>query len=76
MVLFCKSEKSFEKKIPSERASQGEQNGTNFSFIAPSSDEHSKFSKSTTVTTFTMHIHLTWRKVSVAITPHWKVLRS
>ena len=27
------------KRIPSERASQEEQNGANFSFIAPSSEE-------------------------------------
>ena len=36
---FYESEKSFEKRIPSERASQGEQNGANFSFVAPSSEE-------------------------------------
>ena len=33
------SEKGSEKRMPSERASQGEQNGTNFSFVAPSSEE-------------------------------------
>ena len=33
------SEKSFEKRIPSERASQGDQNGASFSFVAPSSEE-------------------------------------
>ena len=36
---FWESKKSYEKSIPSERASKGEQNGTNFSFIAPSSEE-------------------------------------
>ena len=36
---FWESEKSLEIRIPSERASQEEQNGTNFSFIAPSSEE-------------------------------------
>ena len=36
---FCESKKSSEKTIPSERPSQKEQNGTNFSFIAPSSEE-------------------------------------
>ena len=36
---FWESEKSLEEMIPLERASQGEQNGTNFSFIAPSSEE-------------------------------------
>ena len=36
---FCESKKSFEIMIPSERASQGEQNGANFSFLALSSEE-------------------------------------
>ena len=36
---FSESEKSLEKKIPSERASQEEQNGAKFSFVAPSSDK-------------------------------------
>ena len=36
---FWESKKGFEKRIPLERASQGEQNGTSFSFIAPSSEE-------------------------------------
>ena len=36
---FWKSEKSLEKRIPPERASQEEQNGTNYSFVAPSSKE-------------------------------------
>ena len=36
---FWESEKSFEKRTPPERASQEEQNGANFSFIAPSSEE-------------------------------------
>ena len=36
---FWESEKSLEIRIPSERASQEEQNGTNFSFVAPSSEE-------------------------------------
>ena len=35
---FWESEKSSEKIIPSERASQGEQNGANVSFVAPSSE--------------------------------------
>ena len=33
-ILTC-----VKKKIPSERASQEEQNGANFSFIVPSSEE-------------------------------------
>ena len=33
------SKKGSEKKIPSERAFEEEQNGENFSFIAPSSEE-------------------------------------
>ena len=32
------SEKSLEKRVPSKRASQEEQNGANFSFVAPSSE--------------------------------------
>ena len=36
---FWESKRSLEIRIPSERASQEEQNGTNFSFIAPSSEE-------------------------------------
>ena len=40
---FWDSEKRLEIRIPSERASHGEQNGTNFSFIAPSSEEISAF---------------------------------
>ena len=36
---FWESEKSLEKRVPSEKASQGEQNGSNFSFIAPSTEE-------------------------------------
>ena len=36
---FWESEKSLEELIPSERAFQGEQNGTNFSFVASSSEE-------------------------------------
>ena len=36
---FWESVKSLEKRIPIERASQGEQNGANFSFTAPSSEE-------------------------------------
>ena len=36
---FWESGKSSEKMIPSERAQQEEQNGANFSFIAPSSEE-------------------------------------
>ena len=35
---FWESENSLEKRLPSERASQGEQNDTNFSSIAPSSE--------------------------------------
>ena len=36
---FWESKKGLEKRIPPERASQEEQNGTNFTFIAPSCDE-------------------------------------
>ena len=36
---FWESEKSLEVRIPSERASQEEQNGTNFSSVAPSCEE-------------------------------------
>ena len=36
---FSESKKRSEIKIPSERASQGEQNSVNFSFVAPSSEE-------------------------------------
>ena len=36
---FWESKKSSEKRIPLERASQGEYNGANFSFVAPSSEE-------------------------------------
>ena len=35
---FWESEKSLEKRIPPERASQEEQNDTNFSFVAPYSE--------------------------------------
>ena len=37
---FWESKKSSEKRIPSEKASQKEQNGTNLSFVAPSSQEY------------------------------------
>ena len=36
---FWESKKRFEKRMPSERACQEEQNDTNFSFVAPSSEE-------------------------------------
>ena len=36
---FSESKKSFEKGMPSERAPQEDQNGANFSFVAPSSEE-------------------------------------
>ena len=36
---FWESKKSFEKRIPSERASLGEQNDANFSFLALSGEE-------------------------------------
>ena len=36
---FSESEKSSEIRIPSERASQEEQNDASFSFVAPSSEE-------------------------------------
>ena len=36
---FWESKKSSEKRIPTERAFQEEQNGTDFSFLAPSSEE-------------------------------------
>ena len=42
---LSESEKSIEKRIPSERASQEEQNGANFSFIAPSSEELLEFER-------------------------------
>ena len=35
---FWESKKVSEIRIPSERASQGEQNDANFSFVAPSSE--------------------------------------
>ena len=65
---FWESEKSLEKRIPLERVSQGEQNGANFSFVAPSSEG---LFLSTVVMTFTMHVHLPNRH---KVTPHWKVL--
>ena len=37
--IFGSPKKSLEKMIPSERASQEVQNGENFSFVAPSSEE-------------------------------------
>ena len=44
--VFCSREREcakltnkLTKRIPSERASQGEQNGANFSFVALSSEE-------------------------------------
>ena len=46
---FWESEKSLEKRIPSERASQEEQNGTNLSFVAPSSEELLSVFKGSTV---------------------------
>ena len=33
---FWESEKSLERRMPSERVAQEEQNDTNFSFVAPS----------------------------------------
>ena len=36
---FWESKNVLEKRIPLERASQGEQNGAYFSFVAPSSEE-------------------------------------
>ena len=36
---FSESKKSFEKGMPSETAPQEEQNGANFSFVAPSGEE-------------------------------------
>ena len=36
---FWESKKHSEKRIPSERASQEEQNGAYFSFVAPSIEE-------------------------------------
>ena len=46
--------------MPLERASQGEKNDASFSVVAPSSEELRvlNFPKSSTVTTFTMHVHL------------------
>ena len=53
--------------MPSERAYQEEQNGEKFSSVAPSSEElrvHKPF-LSTAGTTFTMHVNLNGRQVSV-----------
>ena len=36
---FWESKNSLEQRVPSERASQGGQNGANVSFTAPSSEE-------------------------------------
>ena len=36
---FWESKKRFEIRVPLERASQGEQNGAIFNFVAPSSEE-------------------------------------
>ena len=36
---FWESKKSFEIRIPSERASKGEQNDANFSFVASSCEK-------------------------------------
>ena len=53
---FLESKKSLEKRIPPEKASQGEQNDANFSFVAPSSEELQRLVKSAAVTTFTMRV--------------------
>ena len=71
---LSESRKSFEKKIPPERASQEEQNGANFSFVAPSSEELLAYGK------FSIHCgddlyHACTLEVFVSVTPHWNVLR-
>ena len=64
---FLGVQKSSEERIPPEKASQREQNGTNFNFVAPSSEESGViymyeclkcccFFTSTAVTTFTIHV--------------------
>ena len=39
LFYFWESEKCLENRVPLERAFQVEQNGSNFSFVAPSSEE-------------------------------------
>ena len=70
---LSESGKSFEERIPSVRASQEEQNGANFSFIAPSSED--------VFEPFSIHCgddlyHACTLEVFVSVTPQWKVLRS
>ena len=72
---LSESEKSFKERTPSERASQEEQNGANFSFIAPSSEELLAFEP------FSIHCgdhlyHACTLEVFVSVTPDWKVPRS
>ena len=72
---LSESGKSFEERIPLERASQEEHNGADFSLIAPSSEELLAFEP------FTIHCgddlyHPCTLEVFVSVTPHWKVLRS
>ena len=71
---LSESEKSFEQRIPSERASLEEENGGNFSLIAPSSEELLVCEH------FSIHCgddlyHACTLEVFVSVTPHWKVLR-
>ena len=70
---LLESEKSFEKRIPSERASQEKQNGTNFSFIAPCSEELFAFERLGTHCGDDLY-HACTLEVFVSVTPHWKVL--
>ena len=56
-LVFWESKKCFEKRIPSERASQGEQNGTSFSSGAPTGEKLRVF-KVVVVIAFTMYVHL------------------
>ena len=61
--------------ISSERVSQEEQNGANFSFIVSCSEELGVFKvRSAAVATFTICV-FEWHQY-VHVTPHWKVLRS
>ena len=73
MVFFSESKKGFEKRIPSERASQEEQNGTSLSFIAPSSEELSAFQRLVIRYGDDLY-HVRTFDLSALITPLWKVL--
>ena len=69
---FWESKKSFEKRIPSERASQEEQNDASFSFIAPSIEELEAFE----IYCCDDLYHAYTFQLSAPITPQRKVLRS